>query len=205
MATNNSIIPPFPNHIDRDQFGAWTSGFVAGEGYFGLGMTNDHGCKGSKTPWAHFIIQLRRDDKRVLELIRSYFGIGIIRDYKPCKTILRANPGTVYRINRVPQLNSVIIPHFDRFPLFAKKQKDFEIWKAGVEFIVSVCKSGHRGKGCRADRKAWWKAPELAKFQEYAEALKQAKRYVPDSPTNGHPIPIIEPYRPTSSQGLLFD
>ncbi len=197
---HSTVIQPFPDNIDRDQFGAWISGFSAGEAYFGIGLANHH-----KTPWARFVIQLRVDDRPILELIRSYFGVGILENYEPHKTILKSNPGVKYRINRIPHLSTVIIPHFDRFPVFAKKQRDFEIWKAGIQFIVSVCDSGQRGKGCRPDRKAWWKASELSKLKEYVEALKEVRRFVPNSPVNGHPVPIIEPYRPPVAQGLLFD
>ena len=36
MAKTKSIIPSFPAEIDRDRFGDWLSGFVDGEGCFGL-------------------------------------------------------------------------------------------------------------------------------------------------------------------------
>ncbi len=217
MATRKSIIiPPFPNHVDRDYFGPWLSGLVDGEGHFGIafvkGYGTDHGLKKTyrlridSTPCAYFAVVLRMDDRQILETIQSYFMAGNINNRKPdLKVSHNSNPTAVYRVNKIFHLVSAIIPHFEKYPLLAKKQRDFEIWKEAVRFMDRVRKSGRKGKGFRPDQKRWWNDLALAKFQEYVDALTQIRQYHLNPTINGHPIPVIEPYRPTTSQGLLFD
>ncbi len=206
MATSKSIIiPPFPDHINRDVFGQWISGFSDGESCFALGRTAHRDRGKIWTPRAMFVISLRADDIDVLRLIQSYFNFGLINMFPPFG---KSKPKARYCINRIGKLDELIIPRFEKYPLFAKKRTDFEIWRDGVRFVTGLRKNGQRGVGRRhgGGKGTWWTTSEKATFDNYIKLLRDNRVYRdPESPVNGHSVPIIEPYRPTSSQGLLFD
>ncbi len=200
---NSTIIPPFPDHIDRNVFGQWISGFVDGEGSFTLGRTAHRGREKRWTPRAMFLIKLRADDSEVLKLIQSYFGTGLISMMSERGS---SKPQTRYCINRINTLEEIIIPHFEQYPLFAKKRTDFEIWREGVKFVCGLRNGTERGRGRRKVTSTWWKKSEKDTFDQYIKLLRDNRVYRdPDSPLNGRPIPIIEPCHPTTSQGLLFE
>src|SRR5262245_47081776 len=129
MARANPI-PPFPEDIDRNDFGHFLSGLVAGEGYFLLYFTRNKTAI-FHVPWAQFGNNLRADDRPILDLARSFWGCGRITKHQK----KRANPAMAYRIHSVRFLNDCLIPHFERYPLRAKKTGDFLIWKEGVRLI----------------------------------------------------------------------
>lgn len=56
-----------------DEFGYWFSGFVDGEGYFGIIIRDSSTIKSEAV---QFVIKLRRDDRAILEYIQSNLGFG---------------------------------------------------------------------------------------------------------------------------------
>jgi len=199
MARDNSNILPFPNHIDRDIFGAWFSGFTDGEGCFGLNFSNTHN-RSNRSPQARFRIGLRKDDSNVLKLIQSYFGIGCI-EYSDRK-LLRANtnPSCTWYLQNSKHCLEILVPHFERFPLFAKKQRDFEIWKQGVKFIESKytnIKRHSTGRYCQRR----WSDSDLEEFGKLIDALRETRKYTEDPLA----IPEIAIKTPNDNQILLFD
>jgi hypothetical protein len=111
-----------------DKFGNWLSGFVDGEANF-----NGNGKHGFC-----FRIILREDDKEILETIREYLGVGELyyRDVK--KSMDNWNPKYVSEVRRnqwvyivqpVMDLINVVIPHFEEYPLRAKKKYQYEKWR----------------------------------------------------------------------------
>jgi hypothetical protein len=123
----STIIPPFPDSIDRVFFGSWMSGFVAGEGTFALN-TVTHRVSGHKYGRASFSICIREDDEAVLRLIRSYWQCGTMHQMRRFK-YSRSRPAWVFCVTRSNHLRDIVAPHFERYPLVAKKARDFEIWK----------------------------------------------------------------------------
>ncbi len=113
-----------------DAFGYWFSGFTDGEGCFEIGKRNGRNpCANYK---CHFTISLRDDDQFILEAIHGILDIGTIRNV-PART----NDAR----NRQPQVEWVayaiadcakLVEIFERFPLQAKKQKDFSVWRCAV-------------------------------------------------------------------------
>jgi hypothetical protein len=130
------MIAPFPADIDREAFGHWLSGFVDGEGHFGF-------CFSAARPrlpkgnWhAYIVIVLRADDHAVLKLIQSYWQCGTISDKKkPSNNLKNAKPQYRYYIDSIIHHTNIIVPHFERFPLRAKKQRDFLIWREAVAIL----------------------------------------------------------------------
>jgi DNA modification methylase len=116
--TGNGIDPGFCH---------WLAGFTDGEGCFSVHKKNVNGCE---TYDCQFSIQLRRDDKPVLERIQRELGIGTIHD--------RPGPGG----NAGPQVRycvssqrdcKVLRDIFRAFPLRAKKATDFQLWSETLD------------------------------------------------------------------------
>lgn len=177
-----SEAPPFPADIDRDAFGHWISGFSDGESTFQLRAQRDPGT-GKAHPIALFRIALRADDSDVLALIQSYWGCGtLIRfQYKPSDT-LNANPHATFSVLKVGDLFGVVIPHFERYPLMAKKRNDFMIWRQGVELMAAVqsrplsYRPG-RSRNRHGGTYPKWTAAERERFISLSELLRETRRY----------------------------
>lgn len=190
----------FPPGINPQHFASWLSGFADGEASFTLTFSNrkrgGFGCA------AAFAIGLRADDLAILQVIQSYWGCGLI--YYCKKNILpSATPGTcpgyAFRIFRTKELTRIVIPHFERFPLLAKKHRDFSIWKEGVNLLTEV-RSRKRtanppplGGGHRR-----WTDEELRSFQSLCRQLKAQRKY------NATDLPAIVE-REKSRERTLFD
>lgn len=114
----------YPNPVD----GGYVSGLVDGEGWFMVSVRRNR-QRMNYNP--KFGINLRADDRPVLEWLRGYFGCGGLRvaDRKNP----RHGPAAVLTIAGLYDLMSAVLPHFDRYPLRAKKARDFAVWRKMVE------------------------------------------------------------------------
>lgn len=167
-------IDPFPTDIDRDAFGHWLSGFTDGEGCFVLRVGKAK-WQPKGFPTACYQILLRCDDRPILERIHAYFGCGSL-----C-TLIRATtpngkPQTNFTVRKIPDLMGVVVPHFDRFPLHAKKARDYVIWRKGVELLhrVHIRKRvmRHVNGNCRKGCYDKWTDSERDEFASLATALR---------------------------------
>lgn len=159
--------------VDRGYFANWISGFTDGEGCFVLRM--DAKAKASKIPIpaAHFAIALRSDDLAILEMIRSFFGCGGI-SFKRNK---RGFVGKSFAINRIADLHEIVVPHFEEYPLLAKKRNDFLIWKSGVNLIRSVnIRPQQYRTGTKGSRVSKWRPEERALFAELHDRLRAIRK-----------------------------
>ncbi len=170
-------IPPFPQHIDREAFSYWLSGFVAGEGCFLLNPR-----KTDTSPIAVLEIGVREDERPILETIRSFFGAGNIYQNRAA----RALPGKPhhhssvhYRVSDCELLVSIIMPHFEKYHLLAKKQHDFDVWRKGVFLIHSVSQRSWARSLSRPGGRFKWTETEIAEFGKLAELLKQTRHLGP--------------------------
>lgn len=113
-----------------DAFGYWLAGFTDGEGSFLIGKRNGRGPYASYR--CGFQIKLRDDDRAILSKIRNILGIGKI--YNSSARICGSHVHRptvdfhVYSFNECAQLVKV----FEKYPLRAKKQNDFAVWKLAV-------------------------------------------------------------------------
>ncbi len=123
--------------LERRRFGDWVSGFTDGEGCFVLSVMpenlkhNEHDY-----PTASFAIGLRRDDRPVLEMIRSYWGCGTIHDIDRVDKNGKLRLSSRFVVAKMDDLAKIVISHFDSHPLWAKKRRDYEIWRTGVLLIA---------------------------------------------------------------------
>lgn len=190
---DGQFIPPFPEEIDRISFGHYLSGFTDGEGSFILSWTTrEH----TRSPYAKFVIALRNDDREILERIQSYFQCGCL-NYNYKKEYNNGNSKLQCRIvvSSARDLAEIIVPHYEQFPLRAKKARDFVLWKQGVELVRRVSSRPMTGGG-RGFRKKWTDFDRNV-FQAIAEDLKEIRKY--ESPP-GFPMPPPLP-KPSEFQG----
>jgi hypothetical protein len=154
---------------DRDAFGHWLSGFVDGEGHFGLGFQS----KNTLTPKARFSIMLRADDRAILEAIRDYWDCG-----KLCRVAARerSNATMTFSVRAAQQLANIIVPHFERYPLRAKKARDFVLWRQGVLMVAKISARRQRWVGRRSGTVKWTKA-ERNDFAAIATSLKHQREF----------------------------
>lgn len=178
MANHHSI-DPFPADIDRDYFAAWLSGFADGEACFFLG-----GLAQPSNPLASFAINLRNDDAPILKTIQSFFGCGYLNNCIPTnRGLKKSKPGAVFKIGNTFDLLRVVIPHFDQYPLLAKKRRDFAIWKDGVNLLAQVLQTptvylpSRSGRKERNGRQPKWNARNLAAYREVVQALRSQREY----------------------------
>lgn len=107
-------------HDDLDPaFGHWLAGLVAGEGYFSI-------LKPGGSVQCVFGIDLRADDASVLEEAQRAVGLGAVR-YRETATSATAS----WLVSRKAE-TAEIVDLFNRFPLRAKKARDFERWREAV-------------------------------------------------------------------------
>lgn len=105
-----------------DAFGNWLAGFTDGEGNFQ--MTPNHSRS--------FRINLREDDRTILEEIRNKLGCGIIHFLRKSKYNSNTRDQYQYTVATFVDLVNIIIPIFDKFHLRAKKQTDYLNWRISI-------------------------------------------------------------------------
>lgn len=175
MSDDNHTMPA----TERDAFGHWLSGFVDGEGCFILDWVWVKTRSGRPEPRISFGITLRADDRDILREIRDFWGVGRLYNLRKDPP---SRPVVTYRITRPGDLFRVVIPHFERHPLRAKKRRDFVIWRRGVELGYRVSRRP------RAGRKKWTEGDRM-EFLAIMKSLKEQRRYEAD----GEVVPAAEP------------
>ncbi len=181
-------IESFPSDIDRDVFGNWLSGFTDGEGCFAFQISRVSG------PLVRFAIGLRADDFKCLQLIQRYWQCGGVKDRW---SRVGDNPSATFVVSKVSECHQIVVPHFEKHPLFAKKQRDFLIWKSGVELAYKVRMRPIRNRGGRGGRIPKWTKDELEHFTSLYSVLRSTRQF--DSSSIEMPT-LVEDHTPS-----LFD
>ncbi|RJO59688.1 hypothetical protein C4546_01205 [Candidatus Parcubacteria bacterium] len=103
-------------------------GFVDGEGCFCVIISKHNTLKSKKEVRCIFEIEVREDDKPILEAIKKTLGCGKIYllDYTRYSK-WRAH--AKFKVSNLPEIINKIIPFFEKNQLKAKKRKSFEIFK----------------------------------------------------------------------------
>jgi hypothetical protein len=149
-----------------------------------------------------FVLQLRSDDRPILELLQSFWGCGRLMDLKPNSSVRNARPTSRFHIVSARDIRRVLIPHFERYPLYAKKAGDFAVWRTGVEMLVRIARrSRNRGRGSGQGFPKTWTERDREEFKAIIAALRQGRRC--DAPLVAVQSPSPSP-SPTC-QGRLFD
>lgn len=203
MAEPHSIAP-FPADIDRDAFGHWLSGFTDGEGSFNLYAVTDASDGRRESLRAAFRLAQRADDTATLQRMQSFWRCGTLHYTSNVRSKIRnAKPVRTFSVSAISDLVSVVLPHFETFPLRSKKQRDFTLWKQGVLMVWEVSRRPSPQTGrrwCQHRGISKWTDDERHQFKVLVEQLKSLRKY--DAGT----IPVIPATsRSERPEKTLFD
>ena len=123
--TNNIILPTnnlTPVKLDPN----FVSGFSDGEACFHIAFSKNIRYSTGWLIWPVFKIALHQKDLVLLESIRSYFELGVIRK--------QGDKSVSYMLTSVADIE-VIINHFDKYPLLSQKLKDYVLFKQAFLII----------------------------------------------------------------------
>lgn len=120
----NSILNPY-----------YIAGFVDGEGCFSISIYKHKERRFGLDVKLVFEIELRADDREILERLKRTLDCGeiYILNYKKYKW----HPHVKFKVGSLNDLRNKIIPFFNRYRLQAKKKKSFEIFCQAVEIMSS--------------------------------------------------------------------
>lgn len=183
MASLNSI-PPFPADIDRDAFGHWLSGFVDGEGSFSISMVMAPKCV-EPYPKVSFILRLRADDQKILRLVQSYWRCGCFSFYTKLSSP-NSKPQAALQVYSSKDLHNIVVPHFERYPLQAKKARDFDFWKKAVAMLYGVSLRPRRNIAGKKGFRQRWSETERKEFADIMNLLRDQRAYDSATPTSLH-------------------
>lgn len=155
--------------------GDYIAGFVDGEGCFALkfrrDIRHDRGKRSGIKPvyfyWdIEFAIMLREDDQEILKKIQNTFDCGKMGN-------LDKRGAVRYSVNDINDLSNKIVPFFEKYPLHAKKQFDFQLWKDAVEIFKRNQRTKlNRIKGKQGFQKTNWNAEDLKRLKKIHEEMK---------------------------------
>lgn len=165
--------------------GMWVTGLTDGEGcfYAGLNFREKQTAAGRLVSCveleAQFSVALRADDRKTVEALRPYFGCGVVSFKKSVKDapstkkagLKDPKPQVRFMVRKPSDLLSIVIPHFEMYPLRSKKANDFQVWKTIVSFAVSEL----------VGKKGWLRQhPEkVEKLGSLCQQLRDGRKFIP--------------------------
>lgn len=109
-------------------------GFVEGEGCFAINISKHKTKKFRQDAWLSFEIELRGDDRPILERIRKIFGCGNIYDLRYDR--YGWMPHVKYHLRGINEIRNILIPFFTQHKLQGKKGKDFKLFCRAAEVFA---------------------------------------------------------------------
>jgi len=104
----------------------WITGFCDRSACFGLQFTLRNPATGRWEIKPEFRILANVRYKNVLEYIKEYFEV---------ETVFYSGKNVGYRVGSVKDLISVIIPHFNKYPLLTSKVCTFNLWSKAINMM----------------------------------------------------------------------
>lgn len=108
-------------------------GFVEGEGCFAITISRHKTKRLRKDARLIFEIELRGDDRQILERLKYTWGCGLLFDLKYPRYGWK--PHVKYAVKSHRDIFRIVIPFFKKYPLQGKKRKDFEDFCKAAELI----------------------------------------------------------------------
>ena len=105
----------------------YVTGFTEGEGSFYVGILPRKMNQGFEVR-PSFSLSQNEKDKELIETLIDFFGCGFVRYSKSDQTFK-------YEIRSLEDLQSKIIPHFEKYQLRGRKQQDFITFKKVIEIM----------------------------------------------------------------------
>ena len=146
-------------------FGHWLAGFADGEGCFYVARVVSRGYVNYRCA---FSISLRDDDESILVEIRDTLGCGVLmrRAPRPVAGFNSVAPMVCLQVGNKQDVRDLVM-FFDRFPLRAKKARDYAIWREAVLEWHSKKRGGGRHHGCH----------DWSRMAQLHQDLKDVRRY----------------------------
>lgn len=113
-------------------------GFIDGEGSFSISIGKNDECKRGVQIRPEFEIELRADDRKILERILITIGCGKIYDCSYDR--YGWYPHLKYKITGAKDMTNYLFPLLNRYPLQAKKAKIYQLFK---KIVVMYRKKKH--------------------------------------------------------------
>lgn len=108
-------------------------GFIDGEGSFSVSVSRHKTLKRRLEIRPQFEIELRADDREILERIRKTLGCGSIYDLNYDR--YGWYPHVKYKVSRIGDLTKKLIPFIDKYPLQAKKKHVYQLFRQIVLLV----------------------------------------------------------------------
>lgn len=109
-------------------------GFVEGEGCFAINISKHKTKRLKRDAWLSFEIELRGDDRPILERIKKVFGCGNIYDLNYDR--YGWMPHVKYHLRGIDNIQNILIPFFEKHKLQGKKAKDFKLFCKAAEVFA---------------------------------------------------------------------
>jgi hypothetical protein len=173
MSINNSMETQNLTELPPE----YISGFVDGEGCFGLQFRKDIRHKRPGSPvyysWrAQFTIVARKDERVLFERIKDFFRCGNI--YNQLDTEIH------YAVTNLDELKGIISPFFKRYQLQGKKKNDFDLWTEAVDILYKNKKQkAHIKKGIKGFVKNVWDSKDSERMLYLHSQMQQYKSHRP--------------------------
>lgn len=113
----------------------YIAGFIDGEGSFWVSVYRDETMRNKIFVRAAFEIELRADDREILERIQKTLGCGKIYDcyYERYGWY----PHVKYKVARLEEISEKLIPFLEKYPLQAKKAETFRYFKEIIKIRMN--------------------------------------------------------------------
>jgi hypothetical protein len=160
-----------------DAWCSWLAGFFAGEGHFGLELS-DRGS--ALRPALCITITQRADNTPIIRTIAQYFG-----GHEPYFTTpTRGKLVATARTRCLEGMAQTMVPFFDHFPLRTKKAAEYPIWREALFLCLEVSRRppGYtlpRGQTRHGRFPIAWRADEVNRFLHLKSAIEQLRQYRP--------------------------
>ena len=107
----------------------WVSGFVAGDGGFSIYVKSAKDYIIKEKVYSRFHITQHSVDQELMKLFIKFFSCGVVN-------VRSTSPRCDYIVQDISSLSKLIIPHFDRYPLWTIKHKDYLCFRECISIIV---------------------------------------------------------------------
>ena len=112
---------------------SFISGFVDGEGCFSISFSKREKMNFGIEVRPSFSVSQNQRNLQIIKLLHKYFHCGAVR-------FSRRDSNYKYETRNIDDITSIIIPHFEQYPLLTSKAEDFQIFK---QICLMIKKSLH--------------------------------------------------------------
>jgi hypothetical protein len=117
-------------HVDSQgiNFPSYLSGFFEGEGCFSVSFSRNIKFKLKWEVRPSVSVSQNESRRQIVDRTKSYFGCGFIRRDLSDKTVK-------WECRSVKEIQSIILPHFDLYPLITTKNEDVKSLRNVVKMM----------------------------------------------------------------------